>query len=322
MRRVTKKKVLVCGATGFIGRNAVEAFADRDDFQVIAVHHRKPALQIDNVEWLEADLTNPDDVARVVSGIDVIVQAAAATSGSADIVNRPHIHVTDNAVMNSLLFRAAHDHGVGQVVFFSCTIMLQSAPEPQSEDDYDESAGIHPAYFAAGSTKLYLEKMCDFFSRLGTTRYSVLRHSNIYGPHDNFDLQHSHVFGATVTKVMTSDDGRIVVWGKGREGRDLLYVADLVDLVGRCIDRQATPCEIFNAGIGEAVTVTDLARRIITASGRDLKIEYDPDGPNIDTTLCLDCAKAERLLGWRAETTLNDGISKTIAWWKEQNGRP
>ena len=82
-----------------------------------------------------------------------------------------------------------------------------------------------------GNTKVYVEKMCEFFSRLGKTKHTVLRHSNMYGPHDKYDLEKSHVFGATVTKVMNSTDGKVNVWGTGEEKRDLLYVGDLVDFI-------------------------------------------------------------------------------------------
>ena len=91
-------------------------------------------------------------------------------------------------VMNSLLFRAAFEKKVKHVIFFSCTVMLQSNNKPQTEIDYDANIELHPRYFGVGQTKLYLEKMCDFYSRIGETKYTVIRHTNIYGPHDNFIL--------------------------------------------------------------------------------------------------------------------------------------
>ena len=110
------KKMLICGATGFIGRNLTEFFAKQNIFQVHSVWHQRPAFEFENVSWHQGDLRNPEDVERLTAGMDVIVQAAATTSGSKDIVNRPYIHVTDNAVMNSLLLRAAFDHNVQNFV--------------------------------------------------------------------------------------------------------------------------------------------------------------------------------------------------------------
>jgi nucleoside-diphosphate-sugar epimerase len=313
---MTRKRILVCGATGFIGRNIAESFAARADYEVIGVYNKRPAFQHPGVSWRQADLTRAEDIERVVEGIDVIVQAAATTSGSKDIVARPYIHVTDNAVMNSLLLRAAFDRKIGQFLFFSCTVMLQSADKPQTEDDFDANAELHPRYFGVGWTKLYVEKMCAFYARISPIRFTVIRHSNIYGPHDKFDLERSHVFGATVTKVLTAKDGKVIVWGTGEEARDLLYVDDLVDFCARAIDRQQDKFLLLNAGAGSAVPVKDLVQKIIAASGQALAIEHDLSQPSIKTSLCLDCSAAKAALGWQPRTSLEEGIRHTIAWWR------
>jgi nucleoside-diphosphate-sugar epimerase len=310
------KRMLICGATGFIGRNLTEYFARSADYEVIAVHNKRPPFDCPNVTWIRADLTSSADVNRAVAGIDVLVQAAATTSGSKDIVSRPYIHVTDNAVMNSLLFRAAFEQKVAHVVFFSCTVMLQSSETALTEDDFDENAEIHPRYYGVGWTKVYIEKMCEFYSRIGQTRYTAIRHSNIYGPHDKFDLERSHVFGATVTKVMSAKDGRVIVWGTGEEGRDLLYVDDLTDFVERAVQRQTAPFALYNCGYGELIQIKDLVAKIVEKSGHPLQIEHDLSQPTIKTSLFLDCTKAARELGWKRRTSLDDGIARTIAWWK------
>lgn len=314
---MARKKMLICGATGFIGRNMAEHFVRCEDFEVVGVYNKRPPFEHPGLGWLKADLTQPADVDRALAGVDVLVQAAATTSGSKDIVARPYIHVTDNAVMNSLLFRAAYEKRVGHVIFFSCTVMLQSSESPLSENDFDANVPIHPRYFGVGWTKVYVEKMCEFYSRIGSTKFTAMRHSNVYGPHDKYDLERSHVFGATVTKVMTAaQDGNIVVWGSGEEARDLLYVDDLVDFVGRVIDRQTAPFTLYNCGYGEAIPVKELVRKIVEKSGRKLHIEHDLSQPSIKTSLCLDCSKAEKDLGWVRQTLLDDGISKTLTWWR------
>jgi GDP-L-fucose synthase len=314
---MAKKRVLVCGATGFIGRNITEALSRRPDLEVVGVANRKHPFDCRNVQWVAADLTNPADVTRALQGIDIVIQAAATTSGAKDIVARPYLHVTDNAVMNSLLFRACYDGKVGHLVFFSCTVMYQSSAIALAERDFDASCELYPQYFGVGWTKVYLEKMCEFYSRLGATKFTAIRHSNIYGPYDKFDLERSHVFGATVTKVMTAKDGKIVVWGSGEEGRDLLYVDDLVKIVECAIERQTDKFALYNCGYGEAVSIRELVARIVAKSGRQLKIEHDLSQPSIKTSLFLDCSKAQRELGWRRTVSLDQGIERTLEWWRE-----
>ncbi|MBN2239568.1 MAG: NAD(P)-dependent oxidoreductase [Dehalococcoidales bacterium] len=315
---MTKRKVLICGVTGFIGRNIAETFAGRDDLEVYGTYLNSDPPDIPGIRMTRADLRNDDDVNRVVKGMDIIVQAAATTSGAKDIVTKPYYHVTDNAVMNSLIFRAAYEHKVSHVVFFSCTVMYQSSDTPVKETDFDANVDPFSSYFGVGWTKVYIEKMCEFYSRIGTTRYTAIRHSNIYGPHDKYDLEKSHVFGATVTKVMTADEGgEIVVWGEGKEERDLLYVSDLIRFVELALEKQKDPYKLYNAGLGSSISVSDMVKKITFASGKNLVIRYDLEKPSIKTKLYLDCSRAKDELGWVPEVTLDEGISTTLQWYRK-----
>jgi nucleoside-diphosphate-sugar epimerase len=312
-----KREILVCGSTGFIGRNIVEHFAKRNDFQLYGTYLKSKPLNDSRIKMLKADLTNKEDVNRIVKGKDIIIQAAATTSGAKDIVTRPYYHVTDNAVMNSLIFRSCFEYKVSHVVFFSCTVMYQSSDAPIKETDFDANYQIHPNYFGVGWTKVYIEKMCEFYSRLGTTKYTVIRHSNIYGPYDKFDLEKSHVFGATMTKVMTAKNGgEIVVWGAGNEERDLLYVSDLVDFVMLAIEKQSSPFELYNVGYGSSISINKLVEKIVKQSGKEIEIKHDLSKPSIKTKLCLDISKADNSLGWSPKVSLDEGIRRTMDWYK------
>jgi nucleoside-diphosphate-sugar epimerase len=194
--------------------------------------------------------------------------------------------------------------------------MYQPSDKALKESDFSESDEIYSKYFGVGNTKVYIEKMCDFYSRLGKTKHTVIRHSNIYGPHDKYDLERSHVFGATVTKVMTAKD-EVVMWGTGEEKRDLLHVQDLCNFVELSIKNQENPYELYNVGLGEAVSVRDLVHKIIKASGKDLIVKSDLSKPTIKTSLYLDWKKAFTELGWFPEVTLDKGIEDTIEWYKE-----
>lgn len=313
-----KRNILITGGTGFIGRNMAEAFAGDGNAKVTASHLLRPPADIPGVDWLKADLTRAEDVERAIGAVDVLVHAAAVTSGIGDTSSRPQIHVTDNAVMNSLVFRRAFEAGVKHVIFFSCTVMHQSSEKALTEDDFDANAPMTDTYFGAGWTKVYFEKMSEFFARqTGGPRFTVIRHSNVYGPHDKYDLDHSHMFGATVTKVMTAKDGKVTVWGDGTEKRDLIYVDDLVDFVRLAVEKQSAPHALYNVGSGSVHTVGEVVEKIIKASGRDLAVSYDPSKPSAKVSVMLDISKAKRELGWAPRVNLDDGIGKTLSWWRE-----
>lgn len=314
---MAKKKVLVCGATGFIGRNVCQALADDVDYEVYGTYSNSLPWENPQVTFIQADLTRAEDVDQAVRGMDIIIQAAATTSGAKDIVSRPYYHVTDNAVMNSLILRSAYEHNVSHVLFFSCTVMYQSSDVPVKESDFDASLEMEDKYFGVGWTKVYIEKMCEFYSQISDTKFTVVRHSNIYGPHDKFDLERSHVFGATMTKVMTAQNGdRIIVWGQGKPQRDLLYVSDLVDFVRLALTDQSSNFELYNVGLGQSISVCDLIDKIVSASGRNLEVEYDSSKPDIATKLCLDISKVNESLGWKPKVSLDEGIGKTIEWYQ------
>lgn len=311
-----KKKIIICGVSGFIGRNIAEKLTIRGDLEVFGTYFKnKPALQFPKtIKLIQADLTKKKDVDRVIAGKDIVIQAAAVTSGSKDILTKPYIHVTDNAVMNSLIFRAAFENKLKHVVFFSCTVMYPNQDRSVREEDFNYQ--ITNKYFGVGWTKVYLEKMCEFFSKISKTKYTAIRHSNIYGPFDKYDLEHSHVLGATITKVMTAKD-KIVVWGDGSESRDLLYVSDLVDFVELILKHQKTPFELVNVGFGSAVSVANLVKKIIEVSGKKIKIEFDISKPTIKFSLSLNLDKAKKVYNWKPKVAIEEGIRKTISWYKQ-----
>lgn len=309
-----KKKILICGASGFIGRNIYETLRKRNDTEVIGTYHSNKFSNARDLKY--ADLRHKEDAYRLTKNVDILIQAAATTSGAKDIIERPYYHVTDNTAINTLLLQAAFDNRVKQIIFFSCTVMYPMLKRPVKETDVDLDKGIHEKYFGGAWMKVYTEKLCEFYSRLGRTTFTVIRHSNIYGPYDKFDLEKSHVFGATVTKVLAAKDGAITVWGTGKEARDLLYVSDLVRFVELAIEKQQRQFDLVNVGLGKAISVNDLVKKIIHASGRKLAIRHDPSKPTIPTKLTLDCTKAKQLFGWKPEISLEEGIRKTLEWYK------
>jgi len=145
---------------------------------------------------------------------------------------------------------------------------------------------------------------------------TAIRHSNIYGPYDKFDLERSHVFGATVTKAMTADK-KVIVWGTGEEERDLLHVDDLVSFVDLLIKNQTDGYRLYNCGYGKKVSIKNLVEMIIDATGKDLQIEHDLSQPTIKTSLFLNCDKASKEINWQPKVDMTDGINRTVSWWRE-----
>lgn len=313
------KNILICGATGFIGRNLVKYFCKYKNYQVYAVAHKSKFYDLpeasNEIIWCRTDLLNNKSVSNIVKNKDIIIQAAAITSGSKDIINRPHIHIADNAIMNSLLLREAMVNKVKHFIFFSCSVMYKSSSSALKEKDWDPSEKIHPNYFGVANTKIYIEKMLEFYSNISSMKATAIRHSNIYGPFDKFDLDKSHVCGASITKVMTAEN-HLTIWGNGNEERDLLFVDDLMIFVHKVIKNQKKKFRIFNCGSGEMISINKLVNLIIKISRKSLKISHDNAKPSIKTNLLLECSLAKEEIGWEPKISLEKGLVKTIGWWE------
>ena len=306
-------KIMILGATGFIGSNLALYFSKK--FKIKATYNLKIPFKNRNIKWFKCDLTNSQQLNSLFENIDIVINAAAITSGANDIINRPHIHVTENSVMNVNILREIFlNKKVKHFIFFSCTILYPSSMKKQNEKKFNYK--IIDNYFGAGWTKVYIEKICEFYSRISDTKFTIIRHSNIYGPHDKFDLKKSHVLGATITKVMTAKK-EIEVWGKGDETRDFLYVSDLVNLISLIIKKQKSKFKIYNCGSDKGIKITDLVKLIIDISNKRIKIKKNKSAPSINFNLILDSTKARKELGWKPKVNLRVGIRKTIFWWKK-----
>jgi GDP-L-fucose synthase len=161
-------------------------------------------------------------------------------------------------------------------------------------------------------------KMCESYNRQYGTDYISVMPTNLYGPNDNFDLETSHVLPALMRKFHEAKvDGRkdVVVWGTGNPRREFLYVEDLAEaclyLMGRYSGDQ-----IVNVGVGEDVSIRELAELIAQVVGFAGDLRYDTSRPDGAPQKLLDVAKINAL-GWKAKTTLKEGIEKTYQWYLE-----
>jgi GDP-L-fucose synthase len=310
------KNLLICGGSGFIGRNCVEHFAKNPEYKITATYFSEQKYEpIEGVEFVKIDLRDESAVKEIMKDKHIVIQAAATTTGAKDVIERPYVHVTDNAVMNSWIFREAVVNKIEHLIFFSCTVMYQSKDVQQSELDWSASDRIYPNYFGVGNTKVYLENMCDFYSQIGETKFTAIRHSNVFGPYDKYDLDKCHVVPAFINKIINATD-TLHVWGNGEAKRDIIYIDDLVDMVEKVIEKQESKYELFNCGAGKAYSIKELADTIMQVNDKKLELQYDSTKPNIPTVVILNCDKAKTKLGWIPKVDILTAFKKTSDWYK------
>lgn len=315
-----KKKVLVCGASGFIGRNLFEALSKRLDLDVYGTYLSREFLK--SRKLIKTDLTNKEWARTVTRGMDIVINTAAITDGSGAVTANPIKYIADNNRINTNIIESVHENGVSNFVLLSCSILYpEKNASPVKEGPVDLSK-IHPKYFMFAQLKVFAEDMCKFYSELGKTRFTVVRHSNIYGPYDKFSVR-GHVFAATVAKIMSPKNERVVVWGDGHESRDLLHVYDLVRFFEMILN-YGNRYDVFNVGSGCSISIKELVDKINLISGKNLPVHYETTKPVIDTNIVLDITKTWEILGWQPKIDIDEGIRQTIEWYKsniQEGGR-
>jgi GDP-L-fucose synthase len=138
---------------------------------------------------------------------------------------------------------------------------------------------------------------------------------NLYGPRDNFDLATSHVIPALITKMLDSPD-RVVLWGDGSPTREFLFVEDCAEGVVLAAERYDRP-EPVNLGSGAEISIRELAELVAELTGFEGEIVWDTSKPNGQPRRRLDVSRAESLFGFRARTSLREGLERTVAWYRD-----
>jgi GDP-L-fucose synthase len=308
------KKILILGCGGFIGHNLAIFFSKKKNFKVYGTYlSKKP--KINNIKLYQHNILNKNKTEEIFRGKDIIINCAAVTSGAKDILARPYIHVTQNNIINSIVVEAAFKKKTKHLIMLSCTLMYNSSKKKLKETDLDLNKGLYSKYFGGAWMKIYMEKMTEFFSKISKTRFTIIRHSNLYGAFDKFDLKRSHVFGATINKVLNAKK-EIIVLGKGNEKRDLLYIDDFTNFIDKVIKKQKKNFKLYNCGLGKFISIKDLTNKIIKISDKNLKIKFDKSFKSLNTYVKLNCQLAYKELGWKPRISLDEGIKRTIKWYK------
>ena len=313
-----KKNILVCGASGFVGTNICKRLMLNKNLRIYAIYFsNKPKIKYNkNIIWIRSDLRQLNNCLKLTKNKDIIIQCAATTSGSNDILLHPYLHVTDNAVMNSYLLKASYVNNVKHFIFTSCTVMYPHSNKPLTETEFDEKK-IFTSYYGVAHTKLYVEKISKFFSDISDTKFTIIRHSNLYGPHDKFDIKKGHFIGSSIKKIFDMDKS-VNINGLGKEKRDFLYIDDFLDFLDKAIRKQRQKFQIFNCTYGKSFSVVDVLSRLINLSGVKKKIVHYTNRKNINVNILVSSRKAEKQLGWKPFFTLNRGLKKTIQWYKNE----
>jgi GDP-L-fucose synthase len=313
------RRVAIAGASGLIGSHVAEALVARGANVVGTLHRSPPVVGHPRIEYRRVDLSTREGCDAAVKGCEDVILSAANTSGAYIMKTNPVAHVTENLLINAQVIEAAWRAGVERLLFVSTTTVYPAVDYPVKEEE-GFTGDPHPAYFGVGWMKRYIEKLCAFYTQKFGMKFAILRPTNVYGPRDKFDFDRSHVLPALIRRALESKD-TLEVWGDGTAVRDFVYIDDTVDAIVHALEHCADG-EPINVGSGEPVTVRESVELILRVIGReDLRVVYDPTKPTTIPKRIIDLTRARAKLGWAPKVKLEEGLRRTIAWWREQGQR-
>jgi GDP-L-fucose synthase len=314
MSWLADKRIAVTGGAGFLG-NYVVGKLQTVGYRNIFIPRRA-----------DYDLTRMNDVVRMYEDArpEVVIHLAAKVGGIGYIKERPGEFFYDNLMMGVQVMEQGRRFGVQKLLaLITVCAHPKDAPVPFREEDlwcgYPEETNA-PYGLAK---KMLIVQAQAYRQQYGFNAITLLP-ANLYGPGDHFDPVSSHVIPALIYKCVEAIEkgyDAIEVWGTGNASREFLYVEDAAEAIVLATERY-NGAEPINIGTGREVTIRELADAIVKLTGFRGRVLWDPSKPDGQPRRCLDVSKAETLFGFRARTPLEEGLERSIAWYRAQRMAP
>lgn len=314
MLDLQRERIIVTGGAGFLGRVVCQVLEQRG----------VAAKQIVIPRSNEYDLTSRTDVDRLYADAKptVIIHLAARVGGIGANRLHPGAYFYANMAMGLHLIDAARVHGLRKFVQVGTVCAYPKFATAPFQEDHLWDGYPEETNAPYGVAKKALFVMLDGYQREYGLKSSVVVPVNLYGPGDNFDPTSSHVIPALIRKceeARLSGAESIEVWGTGSASREFLYVDDCARGIVAATERMEEPVPI-NLGTGQEITIRALIELIARLCDYRGKLVWDPTKPDGQPRRQLDVTRAKQLLDWSAVMGFEEGLRRTISWWRSQQG--
>ena len=309
-------KVLVTGGAGFVGINLINRLLDEGAQVRATLYNKDPVIKDHRIEYIRGDLRLEEDCEKVVDGMDYIFMCAANTSGAKVMSTTPLVHLTPNMLMNIQMLQAAYTFGVKKFLFISTNTVYPLTDFAVKESDVTNE--FYESYHIVAWMKRFTEIVCEMYSNRikEPMKTIVVRPGNLYGPYDKFDWEKSKVIPAIMRRAIERHDP-FEVWGDGMDLKDFLYIDDCIDGLILAMEN-LDEFEPINIASGIPVTIRDVLTQILkSADYDDADVQYDSSKPTMIPKRMIDISLAKEKLGFEPKVSLQDGIHKTVQWYKE-----
>jgi GDP-L-fucose synthase len=304
------KRVLVTGANGFVGSNLLPLL-NETDAEIVAVNHA------------DYDLEEQSQVRTLLADAkpDIVFHLAGLVGGILANRNRPAEFSYNNLIMGAMMMHECQTMGIQKYITLigSCSYPGEISTAIHEDDLWKGYPQEESAPYSIA------KKMSVVLAQSYRQQYDfdaiVLVPGNIYGPHDNFDLETSHVTPALIKKFLAAKEDNVeevTAWGTGRPVRDFLYIGDACNAIMKGAESYSDG-DIINIASGIPTSIKELVETVADKTGYKGSIIWDKSMPDGQSVKLLNVDRMQNILGFTPAHTLADGIEKTVAWYTKSD---
>ncbi|WP_108658965.1 GDP-L-fucose synthase [Acuticoccus kandeliae] len=304
------KRVWVAGHRGMVGQAIVRRLAEEGCSEILTVSRAE--LDLRDRAAVKAWLAKHRP--------DVVFDAAARVGGILANDTYPADFLFDNLEIETAIIRGAFEEGVERLIFLGSSCIYPKFAEQPLREDSLLTGPLEPTNEWYAIAKIAGIKMCQALNRQYGARYISVMPTNLYGPGDNFDLQSSHVIPALMRKAheaKAANADHMVIWGSGTPKREFMHVDDCAAGIVHAA-KYYDAFEHLNIGIGEDVTIREIAELVMETVGFGGRLELDTSKPDGTPRKLMDASRL-MALGWRPQISLRDGLKSTYEWFVEHH---
>lgn len=313
------KKILVTGGAGFIGSHLVKRLIERGH-EVTAIDN----LERGKIDFIEnnkslklviCDLTDYEIMQQFFENKDIVIHLASKVGGIGVYLDTPYQVMKANMEMDANVLKAVLEHRIDTYFYASSAHIYPKELQMIADSPMIKESDAYPANpeLTYGWAKLIGEKSIEAaLVENDWLKAAIARFIGIYGPNQDYGLETGSVIPVFSHRAIKYPEVPFRVWGTGKETRSYCYIDDALDCIEKMIEAMNTKQLVgpYNVGKGERCTIEDIAKTAVEISGKDINVEWDTDKKTVIWGQWCDVSKVKEDLGWEAQTSLKDGMTK------------